>query len=48
MDRFRIELVLADNTWSTRYKIPKNDRCSDSSTQWALVNLILTGKKVLN
>ena len=23
--RFRIQLLLADNTWSTRYNIPKND-----------------------
>ena len=23
--RFRIQLFLADNTWSTRYNIPKND-----------------------
>ena len=25
MGRFRIQLVLKDNTWSTRYNIPKND-----------------------
>ena len=37
MGRFRIELLLEDNTWSTRYNIPKNDRYSDSSTQWTLV-----------
>ena len=42
MGRFRIELLLEDNTWSTRYNIPKNDRYSDSSTQWTLVNLIFT------
>ena len=42
MGRFRIELLLEDNTWSTRYNIPKNDRYSDSSTQWTLVNLNFT------
>ena len=42
MDRFRKELLLEDNTWSTRYKIPKNDRYSNSSTQWTLVNLNFT------
>ena len=42
MGRFRIELLLEDNTWSTRYIIPKNDRYSDSSTQWTLVNLKFT------
>ena len=26
MGRFRIQLLLEDNTWSTRYNIPKNDR----------------------
>ena len=39
MGRFRIQLLLADNTWSTRYNIHKNDRYSDSSTDWILVNL---------
>ena len=37
--RFRIELLLEDNTWSTRYNIPKNDRYSDTSTDWTLVKL---------
>ena len=31
--RFRIQQLLEDNTWITRYNIPKNDRYSDSSTQ---------------
>ena len=39
MGRFRIELLLEYNTWSTRYNIPKNDRYSESSTQWTLLNL---------
>ena len=34
MGLFIIQLLLEDNTWSTRYNIPKNDRYSDSSTQW--------------
>ena len=42
MGRFRIQLLLEDNTWSTRYNIPINDRYSDSSTQWTLVNLNFT------
>ena len=39
MGRFRIQLILDDNNWSTRYNIPKSDRYSDSSTEWTLVNL---------
>ena len=42
MGRFRIQLLLEDNTWSTRYNIPKNDRYSNLSTQWTLVNLNFT------
>ena len=37
MRRFRTQLLLAVNTLSTRYNIPKRDRHSDSSTQWTLV-----------
>ena len=40
--RFRIQLLLEDNTWSTRYNIPKNDRYSDTSTEWILLNLDFT------
>ena len=42
MGRFRIQLLFEDNTWSTRYKIATNDRYSDTSTQWTLVNLNFT------
>ena len=42
MGRFRIQLLLQDKIWSTRYNIPKNDRYSNSSTQWTLVNLNFT------
>ena len=45
MDRFKIQLLLEDNTRSTRYNIPKNDRYSDSSTDWTLVNLNFTEEK---
>ena len=45
MGRVRIQLLLEDNTWSTRYNIPKNDRYNDSSTQWTLVNLNFTEEK---
>ena len=39
MGRFRIQLLLKDKTWSTRYNIPKNDRYSNSSTDSTLVSL---------
>ena len=42
MGRFRIQLLLEDNTWSTRYNIPKNDRYSDSSTDWSKLSLNFT------
>ena len=42
MGRVRIQLLLADNTWSTRYNIPKIDRHNDASTQWTLVSLNFT------
>ena len=42
MGRFRIQLILEDNPWSTRYNIPKNDRYSDTSTDWTLVSLNFT------
>ena len=38
----RIQLLLEDNTWSTRYNIPKNDRYSHTSTDWTLVSLNFT------
>ena len=42
MGRFRIQLSLKDNTWSTQYTIPKIDRFSDTSTDWSLVKLNFT------
>ena len=32
MGKIRIQILLEDNTWNTRYKIPENDRQSDLST----------------
>ena len=42
MGRFRIQLLLEDDTWSTHYSIPKNGRYSDSSTDWTIVILNFT------
>ena len=43
MGRFKIQLLLSsNNSWSTRYNIPKNDPYSDSSTDWTLVCLNFT------
>ena len=42
MGRFPIQLLLEDNSWSTRYNIFKNDRYSDSSTDWTELSLIFT------
>ena len=42
MGRFRVQLLLEDKTWSTCYNIPKNDRYSDSSSQWTKLSLYFT------
>ena len=42
MGRFRIQLLLDDNTWSTQYTIAENDRYSDNSTNWSLLNIDFT------
>ena len=42
MGRFRIQLLLEENTWSTRYNIPKNNWYSDTSTQWTKLSLNFT------
>ena len=39
--RFRIQLRLEDNTWSTQNTIPKNSQYSNTSTEWTLLNLFL-------
>ena len=38
MGRFRIQIFLEDNIWSTQYNICKNDQYSVTSTEWTLVN----------
>ena len=42
MGHFRMQLVLKDNTWSTRCNIPKHDRYSDTSPDWILVSIKIT------
>ena len=42
MGRFRIQLLLDGNTWSTQYTIDKNTQYSISSTDWNLLNLDFT------
>ena len=44
MGCFRIQILLEDNLWSTRYNIPKNDRYGDTSTDWTLVSSIFRVK----
>ena len=39
MGCFRIQLLLEDDIWITRYNIPKIDRYSDLPTQWIKLNL---------
>ena len=42
MGRFRIQLLLEDNTWSTQYTIAKNSHYNNTSTEWKLLNLDFT------
>ena len=42
MGRFRIQLLLEDKKWSTQYTIAKNDRYSDSVSEWTLLNVNFT------
>ena len=42
MGRFRIQLLLENDTWSTQYTIAKNSQYSDSSPDWTLLNLNFT------
>ena len=44
MGRFRIQLLLEDNTWTTQYTIAKITQYSDNSTDWTLINLDFTVK----
>ena len=45
MGRFRIQLLLEDNTWSTQYTIEKNTQLSATSTEWTLLNIDFTVEK---
>ena len=42
MGRFRIQLLLNINIWTTIYTIAKNDQYSVSATDWTLLNLDFT------
>ena len=42
MGRFRIQLLLEDNTWSSQYTIAKNTQYTTTSTEWTLLNLDFT------
>ena len=42
MGRFRIQLLLDDNTWSAQYTTTKNSQYSNSSTDWTLLILDFT------
>ena len=46
MGRFRIQLLLDDSTWSTQYTIDKKTQYSDSESEWKLLNLDFTVKKL--
>ena len=46
MGRFRIQLLLSDITWSTRYNIPKNDYYTNQ-LEWKLVKLNLQKKTMV-
>ena len=45
MSRFRIQLILEDNTWSTQYTIAKNTQYSATLTDWTSLNLDFTIQK---
>ena len=40
--RFRIQLLLEVNTWSTQYEISKKTQYSHNPTDWTLLNLDFT------
>ena len=44
MGRLRNQLSIEDDTWSIRYNLPKNDRYSDSTTDWTKLISIFTVK----
>ena len=42
MGRFRIQLLLEDNTWNTQYTLAENTQNIDLHTDWTLLNLDFT------
>ena len=42
MGRFRIQLLLENDIWTTQYTIAKNTQYSDNSTDWSLLNIDFT------
>ena len=42
MGRFRIQLLLDDNIWTTQYTIEKNTLFSETDSEWSLLNLDFT------
>ena len=42
MGRFRVQLLLKDDTWDTQYPIAKNNQYADLPTEWELLNLDFT------
>ena len=42
MGRVRVQLLLVDNTWSTRYIIRENGRDSNTSINWNILSLNFT------
>ena len=46
MGRFRVQLLVRDNTWSTQYTLTKNSQYSNTSTEKSLLNLDLLVQKL--
>ena len=42
MGRFGIQILLEDNTWSTKFHKAKNSNYGNSSREWSLLNLDFT------
>ena len=42
MGRFRVEILLDNNTWKNKYTIEKNSQFSDTSSEWRLLSLDFT------
>ena len=42
MGRYKIQLLLENNTWTTQFVINENDQYSNNSTDWKILNLDFT------